>query len=54
MQDWQRRQKCNAHTPQPEGYLPWHEWAEQKAKTHEQHQCDGCGLWMIWKPRRSA
>ena len=37
------------HTKQPEGYLQWHEWAENKAKTHTQEQCPVCGLWCIWK-----
>lgn len=36
------------HTPQPDGYLEWHDWAEGMAKTHRQIQCDGCKLWAIW------
>lgn len=40
------------HTPCPEGYVPWHEWAEQKSKTHKQERCPSCGLWAIWKPRK--
>lgn len=38
------------HTPSPEGYLAWHEWAEKKSKTHRQERCPGCGLWAIWTP----
>lgn len=38
------------HTPQPEGYLAWHEWAEKMLKTHSQHRCKHCGLFVIWKP----
>ena len=38
-----------AHTKSPDGYLAWHEWAEKKAKTHEQTQCPTCGFWSIWK-----
>lgn len=37
------------HTQQPLGYLAWHEWAEKKARTHDQHQCPTCGLWTIWR-----
>ncbi len=35
------------HTPQPDGYLQWHEWAEQMKKTHVQERCPCCGLWAI-------
>lgn len=38
------------HTPSPEGYLAWHEWAAEKAKTHRQVRCPECGLWAIWVP----
>lgn len=41
---------CVPHTPAPSGYAAWHEWAERKSRTHEQHQCPGCGLWQIWMP----
>ncbi len=37
------------HTPDPTGYIAWHEWAEKKARTHTQHQCPTCGFWAIWK-----
>ncbi len=30
---------------EPSGYLAWHAWAEQKAKTHRQRQCPECSLW---------
>ena len=36
------------HTKCPFGYLAWHEWAEKKAKTHEQVICGGCGRLAIW------
>lgn len=39
------------HTPQPTGYLQWHMWAEEKAKTHRQERCPACGLWSVWKPK---
>jgi hypothetical protein len=52
--EWKKRQVCNKHTPQPESYLAWHEWAEQMARTHDQHQCGGCGLWAIWTRKRAG
>jgi hypothetical protein len=34
------------HAPdEPSGYLPWHDWAEEKAKTHKQTRCPTCGLY---------
>jgi hypothetical protein len=42
------------HTPSPSGYFAWHEWAEEKAKTHKQIRCPGCGLWAIWLPKGSS
>lgn len=44
------------HTPSPEGYMPWMDWAERMAKTHKQVKCPGCGLWAVWikKPTRAA
>jgi hypothetical protein len=35
----------------PHNYLAWHEWAEQKTKTHDQLQCPYCDLWAIWLPK---
>jgi hypothetical protein len=40
------------HEPCPTGYGDWHEWAEEKAKTHRQRRCAGCGLFQIWVPRK--
>lgn len=40
------------HTPCPEGYIQWHAWAEEMAKTHRQSKCPGCGLYVIWTPFR--
>jgi hypothetical protein len=42
------------HTPCPEEYLAWHEWAERKAKTHVQERCPHCGLWAIWVRRHGG
>lgn len=42
---------CKQHTYGPSGYIQWFEWAEEKAKTHEQQQCEECGLWLIWVRR---
>lgn len=39
---------------QPRGYIGWHEWAEEKGKTHVPRQCPGCCLWKIWEPRKGA
>ena len=39
------------HTPQPEGYIQWHSWAEEMAKTHKQRKCSGCGKYSIWEPK---
>jgi hypothetical protein len=39
------------HTWQPEGYLHWHQWAEEMAKTHKQRKCPGCGRYEIWEPK---
>lgn len=36
------------HTPCPDGYVQWHEWADAKSKTHMQIKCEGCGLYKIW------
>lgn len=41
------------HTPHPEGYLQWHEWANKMSETHEQKQCPSCGLWAIWEPKEN-
>ncbi len=40
------------HTPQPEGYIQWHSWAEAMTKTHRQSKCKGCGKYSIWEPRK--
>lgn len=42
------------HTPTPMGYLPWHEWAERKSKTHQAVRCSGCDLYAIWIPKESV
>ena len=39
------------HTPHPTGYLAYGEWADRALLTHDQHRCDACGLWAIWKPK---
>lgn len=39
------------HTPQPEGYIAWHSWAEGMSKTHEQRKCSGCDRYEIWEPK---
>lgn len=44
---WKDTKQCD-HTPQPEDYLQWHDWAEHMAKTHDQRECPHCGKWAIW------
>lgn len=44
-------ENCEPHTPQPDGYADWQEWAEQMAQTHVQRQCRGCGLLAVWEPK---
>jgi len=39
---------------EPEGYIAWQEWARQKARTHRQFRCDGCGYFVIWTRRRAG
>jgi len=46
--------KGSPHTVIPEGYVDWHEHAEQLAKTHTQRRCPGCGLWAIWEPKETT
>jgi hypothetical protein len=41
---------CDDHTRCPSGYIEWHDWAEQKSKTHLQVKCPECGLYSIWLP----
>lgn len=38
------------HTPCPPGYVQWHEWAEEMAKTHDPVQCADCGRYVLHKP----
>lgn len=38
----------------PLRYLQWHEWADRKSKTHEQHPCPDCGRYTIWRVRVAA
>ena len=40
------------HTPSPEGYREWHEWAEKMAKTHDQILCQHCCYYAIWVPKQ--
>jgi hypothetical protein len=45
--------ECEPHTPHPSGYVAHSEWADLMMETHDQRQCRGCGLWMIWEPKPS-
>lgn len=44
---------ADQHTPEPPGYVEWHEWAKKMAKTHKQRRCSGCDRWSIWVPVRT-
>lgn len=46
-----RGEGCAGHTPSPDGYTQWHEWAAWMAKTHRQVRCPQCKLLSIWVPR---
>jgi hypothetical protein len=43
---------CEPHTAHPSGYIANSEWADMMAETHDQRQCKGCGLWLIWEPKK--
>lgn len=45
---------ASEHTDCPTTYLGWHEWAEEKSKTHRPVRCSGCGLFKVWVPRAAA
>ena len=42
------------HTKAPTDYIAWHEWAEKKAKTHDQAPCPECGRLAVWVKRKKA
>lgn len=42
---------CADHTPSPDGYQAWHEWAEKMSKTHRARRCAECEYWSIWEPK---
>lgn len=44
---------AKAHTPSPDGYVAWHEWAARMLKTHRQTKCRGCGLYKVWVKKTS-
>lgn len=47
-----RRPVCKVdHDPEPAAYLAWHDWAEERSKTHKQARCEHCGLYVVWVKR---
>jgi hypothetical protein len=42
------------HTPHPADFLAHLYWADVMAKTHTQHRCPGCRLWVIWTPKEAT
>jgi hypothetical protein len=45
--------QIHLHTVQPDGYVLWHEWADEMSKTHYQVRCPGCDRYEIWKKKRT-
>ena len=46
---------CANHTPEPDDYLSWHDWAERMWKAgYSSVSCGECGLFKIWWPKASA
>lgn len=43
---------CNNHTPCPDGYLNWHDWAKKMSKTHRQTKCPDCSKYVVWVPKK--
>lgn len=41
------------HRYGPNGYLAWHEWAEERSKTHVQLECE-CGLYLLLVTKAKA
>jgi hypothetical protein len=41
------------HTPSPQGYVEWFEWAEKMSEDHVQVKCKGCKRYVIWIPKSS-
>jgi hypothetical protein len=41
------------HRYGPDGYLAWHEWAEERMDTHVQLMCD-CGLYLLLVTKAKA
>jgi hypothetical protein len=42
-------QNRDQHTPQPTGYVAWHDWAGRMSRAgNSQKRCPGCGLLAIW------
>lgn len=39
------------HTPVPDGYVEYADWADEHRETHVQRQCPTCGFWSIWTPK---
>ena len=42
------------HTPSPDGYVDWHEWATRMAVAHRQVRCPGCGRFEVWVKRAGS
>lgn len=52
---WPFPRNCRHHTPDPAGYIQWHEWARLMDRAgYSQITCQHCGLWAIWLPKKIA
>jgi hypothetical protein len=54
MKDSENCSRADQHTPAPEGYMAWQDWARRMSKTHTQVICDGCLKYKIWIPKDVA
>lgn len=46
--------RADQHTPSPQGYMQWHEWARQMSYGHRQTRCPACRLFVVWKTKGVA
>lgn len=47
------------YCPDPHAYGPARQslrqdWADEMGRTHDQHPCPDCGLWVIWRPKTTV
>jgi hypothetical protein len=42
------------HADMPDGYAARSAWMAEKARTHVQSRCGGCGQWVVWTAREGV